>query len=307
MNNNKIAGVALASFSVLVWGVTFVATKALLTDFSALEILLYRFVAAYLALWVICPKVEKISLRENLIFALAGLSGVVVYQFAENTALHFTACCNVSIIVSLCPMLTAIIAQIFLREHHITRWFIIGFVVAISGVTMVSLDGYGTIEFNLRGDLLAFFAAVCWGFYSLCVTVINRRRYNAVCSTRRIFFFAVLFMIPLVVVGAHTEAGSPSHFSFDAAVNAARFTKAANVLNMLFLGVVASGLCFWAWNRACSILGTVSVSAGIYLIPVVTIVFAHFFLGENLSALGIAGAMLTIAGLFIGGKRRRTR
>ena len=66
MRNTKTIGYLLAAFTVLVWGVTFVSTKALLTDFSALEILLYRFVAAYFALWIIRPKVEKISLKENL-------------------------------------------------------------------------------------------------------------------------------------------------------------------------------------------------------------------------------------------------
>lgn len=303
MKNAKIAGLALAAFCVLVWGVTFVSTKALLTDFSALEILLYRFALAYVALWIICPKIEKIPLRENVVFALAGLSGVVVYQFSENTALHFTSCSNVSIIVTLSPMLTAILSQIFLKEKHITHWFIIGFAIAITGVTMVSLNGYGTLEFNPRGDMLALFAAVCWSFYSLCITLINRRKYNAVCCTRRIFFYAVVFMIPLIIYGSHTDIGSQSHFTFDAAVNLTRFSQPANVLNMLFLGIIASGLCFWAWSRACSILGTVNVSAGIYLIPVVTIVFAFLFLDENLSAMGIAGALLTIIGLFISEKK----
>ncbi len=304
MKHTALTGYLLAAFSILVWAVTFVSTKALLDDFSALEILLYRFVAAYFALWIIRPKVEKISLKENLMFALAGLSGVVVYQFAENAALSYTSCSNVSIIVALSPMLTAVIARIFLKERHIDTFFIIGFVLAITGVAMVSLNGIGTLDFNPQGDLLAMFAAVCWGFYSLCVSIINRKKYDSVCSTRRIFFYAMVLMIPLTIGGTFADSDSPWYFTFSADVNAERFTNVTNIINMLFLGVVASGLCFLGWNKACDRLGTVRVSSGIYLIPVVTIFFAHIFLGETLSIMGAVGAALTIVGLFVSGKKR---
>ena len=41
----------VALFVIFVWGVTFVNTRALLADFSALEILVVRFALAWGALW----------------------------------------------------------------------------------------------------------------------------------------------------------------------------------------------------------------------------------------------------------------
>ena len=76
-----------------------------------------------------------------------------------------------------------------------------------------------------------------------------------------------------------------------------------NWVNLVFLGVLASGFCFSAWNKACEIVGTVKVSCGLYLIPVVTIVFAFFVLGEKITVLGIIGTVITITGLFISSKR----
>ena len=119
--NNKmrlVLGYALAAVTIFFWGITFICTKALLNDFSSLEILFFRFVAAYIALWIIHPKFEKTERRDNILFALAGLSGVVLYQFSENIAINFTNASNVSIIVSICPLFTAIIAQYFLKENH---------------------------------------------------------------------------------------------------------------------------------------------------------------------------------------------
>lgn len=56
-----------------------------------------------------------------------------------------------------------------------------------------------------------------------------------------------------------------------------------------------------AWNKACNIVGTVKVSVGLYLIPVVTIIFAFIFLGEKITLLGASGALLVITGLIISG------
>ena len=80
MKNQKAFGYFIAAISVFFWGITFVCTKYLLRDFTSLEILFYRFIAAYLGLWIIRPKLIKIAPRDNLLFALAGLTGVVLYQ-----------------------------------------------------------------------------------------------------------------------------------------------------------------------------------------------------------------------------------
>ena len=296
----KAFGYILAAITIFFWGITFICTKALLTDFSSLEILFFRFVAAYLGLWILRPKIEKIERRDTILFALAGLSGVVLYQFSENMAINFTNASNVSVIVSICPLFTAIIAQLFLKENHLNLWFLLGFIIAIFGVALVCFNGKMELELNPKGDLLALFSGICWGFYSLFVSIINKKQYDPVCSTRRVFFFAVIFMISLVLVGLGVkDPASSMHVTFDKAINAARFSKPLNWFNLLFLGIVASGFCFSAWNKSCEIVGTVKVSCGLYLIPVVTIIFAFFALGEQITWLGALGTVFTITGLFL--------
>lgn len=316
-NSQKAWGIFLAAISIFFWGITFVCTKYLLNDFSSLEILTYRFIAAYIGLWIIHPKLVKIEARDNILYALAALSGVVLYQLTENIAIHFTNASNVSVIVSICPLFTAIISQIFLKEKHLSFWFITGFIISITGVALVCFNGNTALEFNPKGDLLALLSGICWGFYSMLISIVNKRSYDPLCASRRIFFFAVLIMIPLSLMGwgfeAHgRQAGSSEavsdfirslYFTFDKAVNAERFSNPWNIFNILFLGVVASGICFTTWNKACKIVGTVKVSCAIYLIPVVTIIFAFLALGEKITLLGAIGAAVTIAGLFISEKK----
>ncbi len=326
--NQKAWGIFLAAISIFIWGITFVCTKYLLKDFSSLEILFYRFIMAYLGLWIIHPKFEKIEGRDNILFALAALSGVVLYQLFENIAIHFTNASNVSVIVSICPLFTAIISQIFLKEKHISFFFLVGFVISILGVSLVCFNGNTALEFNPKGDLLALLSGICWGFYSMLVSILNKKKYDPICASRRIFFFSVLIMIPLSLAGWGLTAkagnlngtpGTPSAeagnadflqslaFSLDAGLNASRFSNPLNWLNLLFLGVLASGICFTTWNKACKILGTVKVSCAIYLIPIVTVIFAFFALHETITPLGALGTAITIAGLFISEKKSKQK
>ena len=316
MNENiktkKVLGYGLAAVSIFFWGITFICTKALLNDFSSLEILFFRFIVAYLGLWIMHPKAQKMERRDNILFALAGLSGVVLYQFSENIAINFTNASNVSVIVSICPLFTAIIAQLILKENHLTLWFLLGFIISIFGVALVCFNGKTQLELNPKGDLLALFSGICWGFYSLFVSIINKKNYDPICTTRRVFFYAVIFMLPLVLLGIKfgdplAEEGFKASIAvmLDRTLNAARFSKPMNWFNLLFLGIIASGFCFSAWNKACEIVGTVRVSCGLYLIPVVTIIFAFFTLGEQITILGALGTVITIIGLFVSEKKDR--
>ena len=124
-----LLGYLLATITVIIWGITFVCTKSLLQDFSALEILFFRFLIAYIGLWIMNPRKVKIEKKDNILFALAGLTGVVLYQFTENIAINFTTASNVSVIVSICPLFTAIIAQIFLKENNQTSRLVVFFFI----------------------------------------------------------------------------------------------------------------------------------------------------------------------------------
>ena len=303
-SKSKFFGYFLACFTIFVWGITFVCTKHLLIYFSALEILFIRFIFAYCFLFILNPHRLKLSSKENFLVAIAGLTGVTLYQFTENLALDFTTASNVSIIVGICPIFTALTSQIFLKEKHFSFNFCLGFCLAFVGVILVSFNG--KINFNLspKGDILALISAICWGFYSLFLTMINKKGYNTILITRKIFFYAILFMTPLMICGVFAEnPKSTAYVELSSILNAERFSSILNWILLCFLGIIASGFCFVAWNKACNILGTVKISTGLYLIPVITIFFAAIFLNEKITLMGTIGSALTIIGLFVSSKK----
>ena len=305
-----IAGIILAALSILIWGVTFVNTKALLGDFSALEILALRYTVGFATLWALYPHRGRFKPADDRIFLAMGLTGVAFYQLLENCAIHYTNASNVAILVALCPVATAILVRLFGGENRLKPLFFIGFAVAITGVTLVSMNGIRVLHFRPVGDLMALGAMLCWGLYSVLIAKVNEKGYPAVAVIRRCFFWALLAMIPFLLFGLTAAGRTAMDGSFavtvDWAVNRVRFSSGLNVLNLVFLGLFASAVCFVIWNVACGIVGVVRCSIGLYLIPVVTVLFAYLFLGETLTPLSAFGAVLTLAGVVVSGWRGKT-
>ena len=69
----------LAIFTIIIWGTTFIASKVLLEVYSPLQIMLMRFVIAYIVLFVLKPR-----LKEEINCLLLGLFGCTIYFLIEN-------------------------------------------------------------------------------------------------------------------------------------------------------------------------------------------------------------------------------
>jgi drug/metabolite transporter (DMT)-like permease len=76
-----------------------------------------------------------------------------------------------------------------------------------------------------------------------------------------------------------------------------RLTVLPNLLNLLFLGLIASALCYVTWNFAINMLGPVKTSVYIYMIPVITIVASALVLHETITLVSGAGTALILIGM----------
>ncbi len=286
-DKSKIIGHLAAVFTIIIWGTTFISTKILLEGFLPVEILFFRFVMGYTALLLLYPKKLKVTDRKHEpVFVFAGLCGICLYYLLENIALTFTFASNVGVIMSTAPFFTAILSHLFfISEEKLRLRFFIGFVCAMVGIIFISYNG---MKFTLDplGDFLALSAALVWACYSLLVRKISKMGYPVFLSTRRTFFYGLIFMIP---------AAWFSDFRLDLF----RFTHSIYLFNMIFLGLGASAFCFVTWNFAVRELGTVKTSVYIYLVPVITVFTSALVLKERLTALMGIGAALTLAGLIL--------
>lgn len=281
----------VAIITIIFWSTTYISTKILLDDFSPTEIILYRFIFAYAALFIASPHIVKYrSIREELLFASCGFTGVTLYFILQNTSLSYTLASNVGILISVAPFFTAILSYFLLKKEPIRKSFLIGFVVSIVGIILISFNGKFVLKLNPLGDLLAIFAAAAWSVYSVLMIKLSHYEYNIIQSTRKIFFYGIVLMLPLLPF-------------FDFHFNIGRFAQPELLLQILFLGVIASALCFVTWNYALGILGPVRTNVYIYFSPVVTVISSAILLDEPVTLVAAVGVVMILFGLIFSEKK----
>ena len=287
MGDKHIKGHIASFITIIIWGTTFISTKILLVDFKPIEILFFRFLLGLIALIIVCPKrLKSTTAKQEITFAAAGLCGICLYYLLENIALSYTLASNVGIIISIAPFFTAILSHIFMKtEERLRINFFLGFIVAMAGILIISFNGK-ELEIKPIGDILAIAAALVWAIYSLLTRKISSYGYNTIQTTKRIFAYGIVFMIPTL-------------FFFEFNLDLARMTNIKYLFNLIFLGLGASALCFVTWNYAVKLLGAVKTSVYIYMVPVITIVASAIVLREQITlAMGV-GTALALVGLIL--------
>lgn len=270
---------------VVIWGCTFVQTKLLINSgLCPEEIFFYRFVLAYLLMLPLSGK--KLMLdgwKDELIAISLGLTGGSLYFVTENYALAFGYCSNVALIVCLTPLITTFIVGCLYPSERIGRSGVVGSVVALVGMALVVFNGNFILKLSPLGDLLAFAACLCWALYSLAIKRLQGK-YSNMLITRKVFGYGLLTMMPWLLFRG---------------VNAEVLITGGTIVwgNLLFLGCVASMLCFLGWNWCLGKLGTVRATNLLYLNPVVAIITSALVLGENVTWIAICGAVLILIGL----------
>lgn len=295
---------------IVVWGITFVNTRALLVDFTSFEILVLRFVLAFATLCAIERAMHPPKCREKVsewIFAAMGFTGFLAYHFLENCAIYYTNASNVAILTSFAPVATAILARIVTKNRQVSIGLFVGSFIAIGGVALVSLNGQRALELRPIGDVMAICSMVSWAFYSILIDIANGRGVSPLVAVRKALGWSLVMIVPLAVLGA-TEFGShilDGSFAvhLDLSTNARRFGNLLNWMNIATLGILASAACFVLWSVACRALGVVKTSISLYIIPVVGVVFAMIALGEKVTFLEVVGGCVILIGMAIATKR----
>lgn len=280
----------LAILTVIIWGTTFVSTKILIGDgLTPVEILLYRFLLAYIGIWFFCPRrLFAKSWKDELLFLGAGLCGGSLYFISENTALGITLASNVSLIICTAPILTALLSRLFNKGERLKKHLIYGSLMALLGVGLVVFNGSFILQINPLGDMLTLLAALMWAFYGLILRRLGNR-YPTLFVTRKVFFYGVVTLIPVLIA-------SPIHPQL------AVLSRPAVIGNLLFLGIFASLICYIMWNTAVKELGVVRTTNYIYVVPLVTLLTSAIVIDETITVVALIGSAFILSGVYVAEK-----
>ena len=331
----------VAFLTVAIWGSTFVFTKLLLlAGLTPAQIFTLRFIIAYvlLALYCVCrnyfskdsrtnktfskgrlkdrmrrDEEETVlqscspckkehrwlchSWRDELLMVLLGVTGGSVYFLAENAAMLYTTATNTSLIVCSCPLFAMLLFAVFYRQsERISRIQAVGSVVACLGMAVVVLNGHFVLHLSPLGDLLAFAACLCWAVYSILMQP-ALEHYTPLFITRKVFFYGLVTIIPYYLLKPEeTWIFIPSILHSQLSI--------VNCFNLLFLGVVASMLCFLVWNWVIRELGAVVATNWVYFNPITTILFAWAILSEQITVFFLLGTVLILQGMYLADRKK---
>jgi len=270
------------------WGVSFVATRAVVEQISPVALIFARAALGSLLLIGILTARGRAwwpprSAWPSL--ALMGFIGVALHQLLQAYALQLTTAVNTGWLIGLTPIWSAILAAIHLRERFPSRKLLgltLGFAGAVLVVTRGRLGGDVVGLPATRGDLIILASTVNWAVYSVVGHPTLKRLGSLVATTCAMIVGWVLLTGPFLYARAWGDFAR-----LDAVGWAA----------VLFLGICCSGLGYLWWYGALERIEASRVAAFIYLEPLVTLLAAVVLLGETVTATTIVGGLLLVGGV----------
>ena len=168
---------------------------------SAIALTFYRMAGAAILFWIASAfvKKERVAGRDILMLFFASMFGILINQTAFITGLSLTSPIDASIIATIGPILTMLLAAIFLKEP-ITWKKALGVLIGATGAILLIMhhDDITSIRggASVKGNLLCILSSLSFAFYlTLFKPVISK--YSSVTVMKWMFLFAAVCSIPI--------------------------------------------------------------------------------------------------------------
>ena len=283
----------VAIVTAAIWGTTFVSSKLLLEEgMSPAEIMFLRCAMSYVCMLpFVKGKLFCDNWRDEALMLLLGVSGGSLYFLLENSALLYTQASNVAIIIAATPLLTTLAVHLTNRKEKISKRLYGFSLLSLSGVALVVFNGEFILKLNPLGDLLTLGASVMWVIYSIVMAKVEGK-YDSLMITRKVFFYGVLTLLPYFAI-------EPFEVTLE------MISRPIVIGNLLFLGLLASLICYWTWNVSLIKLGAVRSTNYLYINPIVAMITSYLVLNEHITPLAIIGTVLILTGMYLAQKTKQ--
>ena len=268
---------------------SFIAAKYTTFDLGPLTTSFLRYVIAFIFLASLISHYKKDSLKikkEDVPkLVLLGLFGITGYHFFFFSSLKYTLVTNTGIINASSPVVTGLMAAIFIKER-LTKKNYIGIILAFLGVLILITKGeietFTNLNFNY-GDMLMLLAVVSWVVYSLIIKSLSKKY-----SSFTLTFYATFSGVIMLLFFALAEGGTEQ----------VQTVSLKSILSILYMGIFASGIGYLFYNYGIRELGPTKTSSLVYsVVPIFVAILSLIFFKEKLTYPMIISVVLIITGL----------
>lgn len=271
----------------LIFGLNNPLTRTLIPDkMSPFTITLARMVGGALLFWIasLFVKKEKVEKKDILKLFFAALFGIVLNQMFFLEGLSLTSPIDASLVITLLPIVTMILAAIILREP-ITWLKTMGVIVGACGALLLILSS-ATAGNNggYKGNLIILISTLSFAFYlTMFKGVISK--YSPVHSMKWMFLFASLMSYPF----CHNAVVSTNFAQFDYSV----------YLRIIYIVGLATFVAYLLLPIGQKTLRPTTLSMYNYMQPIVASLITIALGMGQLSYNNIFSAILVFAGVYI--------
>jgi drug/metabolite transporter (DMT)-like permease len=218
-NEKSYKGHLVTAVAYILFGLNIPAVKSVIGHggITGWSVTFYRMAGAAVLFWVasLFVKREKVPLRDIGLIFLAGLFCILFNQSAFIVGLSLTSPIDAGVMTTLTPVLTMVLAAVFLREP-ITWMKAGGVAVGATGALILVLGGgalAGRGGASVAGDLLVAGSSLSFAIY---LTAFKRliTTYSPVTLMRWMFLFSALLVLPL----SWREVAAVDYSALDAGV-----------------------------------------------------------------------------------------
>ena len=283
--SSRLGAHVLAFLVAVLFGLTFISTKWLYGfGMGPFAVLMWRSLLAYGFLLLIAPKnLWSGNLRDELRIAALGIVSSTLYLGLQNLAIAWAPASSVSVVASTAPLMTALLALVWLRAFRMHWKSGLGLCSAATGLCLVLFDSAAMQDLPLTGYWLALGSALGWGLYSMILRTVADRPILFV--ARKATGYGMMALLPFFLLEEPTEVSV--------------LLEPVVIANLLFLAVGATALSFMLWHKAVRVLGTQGASPWLYASPLVTVTVGLAFFNESMSFVGLMGAAMILCGVYI--------
>lgn len=290
-NKPQIKTVWKLLFAVIVWGLSFIATKNALVEVKPVVIVFVRQLLGILFLVFVIIRQKKsfaVNLRkEKWIFALAAIA--CFHLWIQVTGLQWTTASHTGWIIGITPVFMVIMGLLFFKEK-ITSTQTTGIVISFLGLLfLVSKGDFTSLDFiKNKGDLLIITSSITWSVYSLASK-------KATLTLSPVLTTFYLFVIVAIIIAPFT-------------INQKNISDVVNLSSsgwgsILFLGILCSGVAYTLWAQALSEMDASRVGAFLYLEPFVTFFGSWLLLNEQITFIMLLSGLIIIGGVVLVNRR----
>ena len=286
MPGSRLNALLMLALANLLWSGNWVAGRALREAFEPSTLNFWRWMVATLVLAPFAlPRLRGMSglLRRHAgILLLLALCGVAVFQSLVYLGLRTTTAVNALLLNSSMPMFMLLCSWIIERERASARQ-IAGMLLSLVGIVVILARGDPASLLQLQlhaGDIWILLAMPVWGVYS----VLLKRRPAELGGLEFLFVISAAGTLMLAPFALQTAPHWPGE---------------AAALGIVYMGIGASVLAFFFWNRGVSVVGANIAGFTVHLLPAFGTVLAIVFLGETFQAFHATGIAIILAGVLL--------